>query len=71
MPADVPHLRKRRYEPRHATKEGPEFILARIAKLPTRRGPIRFRIWVALGLGVLALIGLPMWTRWVWERGLL
>jgi hypothetical protein len=20
---------------------------------------------------VLALIGLPMWTRWVWERGLL
>ena len=36
-----------------------------------RRELIRFGIWVALGLAVLALVGLYMWTRWVWECSLL
>jgi hypothetical protein len=44
--------------------------MARIAELPTRRELIRFGIWVALGIGVLALIGLHMWTRWVWACSL-
>jgi hypothetical protein len=25
--------------------------------------------WLVLGLGVLAMIGLQMWTRWVWACG--
>jgi multisubunit Na+/H+ antiporter MnhB subunit len=37
--------------------------MERIADLPTRRELIRFRIWVALGLCVAALIGLLMWER--------
>ena len=66
MPDDIPTLNDRRYEPRLATEEGLEFIMARIAALPTRRQLIHFRIWVALGLCVLALIGLRMWMNWVW-----
>jgi hypothetical protein len=49
-----------------AIKTDLEFIMARIAALPTRRELIHFGIWVALGLCVLALIGLRMWMNWVW-----
>ena len=66
MPDDLPTLKERRYEPRLATEEGIEFIMARIAALPTRRELIHFGVWVALGLCVLALIGLKMWLNWVW-----
>ena len=66
MPDDIPTLNDRRYEPRLATEEGLEFIMARIAALPTRRELIHFGVWVALGLCVLALIGLRMWMNWVW-----
>lgn len=43
-----------------------EFIMQRIAALPTRRELIHFGVWAALGLCVLALIGLRMWSQWVW-----
>jgi hypothetical protein len=66
MPDDIPTLNERRYEPRLATEEGLEFIMQRIAALPTRRELIHFGVWVALGLCVLALIGLRMWMSWVW-----
>jgi hypothetical protein len=48
-----------------------EFLIEPVSKLPTRRELIRFGVWVALGLCVLALIGPRMWTRWVWECSLL
>jgi hypothetical protein len=67
MPDDIPTLNERRYEPRLATEEGLEFIMQRIAALPTRRELIHFGVWVALGLCVLAMIGVHMWLRWVWE----
>ena len=46
-----------------ATEAGLEFIMGQIAKLPTRRELIHFVVWVALGLCVLALVGLRMWDR--------
>jgi hypothetical protein len=52
MPDDIPSLNERRYEPRLATEQGLEFIMARIAELPTRRELIRFGAWVLLGLSV-------------------
>jgi hypothetical protein len=64
MPDDMPPLGERRYEPRLVTEAGLEFIMGQIAKFPTRCELIHFRIWVPLGLCVLALIGLRMWTRW-------
>jgi multisubunit Na+/H+ antiporter MnhB subunit len=63
MPDDIIPSHRPRYEPRPATEAGLEFIMERIADLPTRRELIRFRIWVALGLCVAALIGLLMWER--------
>ena len=60
MPEDMPPLGERRYEPRPATEAGLEFIMGQIAKLPTRCELIHFRVWVLLGLCVLALIGLRM-----------
>jgi hypothetical protein len=45
--------------------------MQRIAALPTRRELIHFGVWVALGLCVLAMIGVHMWLRWVWECSLL
>jgi hypothetical protein len=54
-----------------AIKTDLEFIMERLSKLPTRRELIRFRIWAALGLCVAALIGVHMWTQWVWECSLL
>jgi hypothetical protein len=65
MPDDIPPFGERRYEPRLATEAGLEFIMGQIAKLPTRRELIRFEVWVALGLCVLALVGLRMWDRYV------
>jgi hypothetical protein len=38
-----------------------EFVMERIAALPTRRKLICFGVWVALGLCALALVGLRMW----------
>ena len=69
MPDDMPTLPARRYEPRLATEEDLEFIMARIAALPTRRHLIHVGVWIAMGLGVLALLGVHMWLRWVWECG--
>jgi hypothetical protein len=66
MPNDIPSPPANRYEPRLATEQDLEFIMARIAALPTRRELIRFGVWVALGLCVLALVGLRMWMNWVW-----
>jgi hypothetical protein len=54
-----------------AIKTDLEFLMERLSKLPTRRELVRFGVWVALGLCVLALIGLRMWTRWVWACSLL
>jgi hypothetical protein len=53
--------------PTSPTEEGLEFIMQRIAALPTRRELIHFGVWVALALCVLAMIGVHMWLRWVWE----
>jgi hypothetical protein len=39
--------------------------MGQIAALPTRRELIRFGVWVALGLCVLAMVGLEMWWRYV------
>jgi hypothetical protein len=44
-----------------AIEEGQKFIMQRITKLPTRLLVVRFGVWVALGLCVLAIIGLQMW----------
>jgi hypothetical protein len=55
MSEDIPPLGQRRYEPRLATEEGLEFIMQRIAALPTRRKLIRFGGWVVLGLRVLTV----------------
>jgi hypothetical protein len=66
MPDDISPLAERRYEPRLATEEDLEFLMARIAALPTRRELIHFGVWVALGFCVLALVGLKMWMDWVW-----
>jgi hypothetical protein len=66
MPDDIPTLNDRRYEPRLAIEEGLEFIMQRIAALPTRRELIHFGVWVALGLCVLALVGVRVWMGWVW-----
>jgi hypothetical protein len=54
-----------------AIKTDLEFLMERLSKLPTRRELVHFGVWVALGLCVLALIGLRMWTRWVWACSLL
>ena len=54
-----------------AIKTDLEFIMERLSKLPTRQEMVRFRIWVALGLCVAALIGVHMWLRWVWACSLL
>jgi hypothetical protein len=52
---------------RHVTEMVPaDLLLERLAQIPTQRELIRFRIWVALGLCVLAIIGVQMWWRWVW-----
>jgi hypothetical protein len=59
-----------RYDERHPTGSKLGFIMEQLATLPTRRELIRFGVWVALGLCVLAMIGLRMWTRWVWEYSL-
>jgi hypothetical protein len=70
MDEDQLHLRPRtppRYGERHPTVSEREFIMEQLATLPTRRELIRFGVWVALGLCVLAMIGLRVWTRWVWE----
>jgi hypothetical protein len=40
--------------------------LSQLSRIPTRRELIHFGVWVALGLCVLALIGLRMWMNWVW-----
>ena len=71
MPDDVPPLDERREQRRLATEEALGFIMARIADFRRAAELIRFRVRVALGLSVLALIGLRMWTRWVWECSLL
>jgi hypothetical protein len=47
------------------TEPTSKFIIERIAAPPTRRERVRFGVWVALGLGVLAMIGLRMWSRHV------
>jgi hypothetical protein len=65
MPDDIPPLDERRYEPCLATEAGFEFIMGQIAKLPTRRELIHFDVWVALGLCVLAIISIEMWSRYV------
>jgi hypothetical protein len=58
--------------PRHVTEMVPaDLLLERLAQIPTRRELIRSRIWVALGLCVLAIIGVQMWWRWVWACSLL
>jgi uncharacterized membrane protein len=58
--------------PRHVTEMVPaDMILERLAQLPTRRQLIRFGVWIALGLCVLAVIGAWMWWRWVWACSLL
>jgi hypothetical protein len=48
-----------------ATEAGLEFKIAQIAKLPTRHDLIRFGVWVAPGLCVLAFVGLRMWDRYI------
>ena len=55
------------YRPRPVTEMLPADLIAeRLAQIPTRHELIRFGVWVALGLCVLAIIGLQMWWRWVW-----
>jgi hypothetical protein len=74
MDEDQLYLRPRalpRYDERRPTVSEREFIMEQLATLPTRRELIRFDVWVALGLCVLAMIGLRVWTRWVWECNLL
>jgi hypothetical protein len=44
-----------------------DFIKKQLSQIPTRRELIHFGVWVALGLCVLAVIGVHMWLRWVWE----
>jgi hypothetical protein len=53
------------YDERHPLGTDLEFIMRRIAALPTRRELIHFGVWVALGLCVPALVGLRMWDRYV------
>jgi hypothetical protein len=68
MPDDMSPIGERHYQPRSnfpATEAGLEFIMGQIAKVPTRRELIHFGVWVALGLCVLALVGLRMWYRLV------
>jgi hypothetical protein len=56
-------------EAEYQCAEDMAFIKAQLSRLPTRRELTRFRVWVALGLCVLALIGLRMWLNWVWACG--
>ena len=66
---DQLYLRPRRpprYDEQNPYGSELEFIMERIAALPTRRELIRFGVWVALGLCVLALIGLRIWLNWIW-----
>jgi len=39
--------------------------MEQIAALPKRRELIHFGVWIALGLCVLALVGLRMWDRYI------
>jgi len=54
-----------KYNERHPLGSDLEFIMGRIAALPTRRELIHFGVWVALGLCVLTLVGLQMWDRYI------
>jgi hypothetical protein len=54
-----------RYNERHPTGSELEFIMGQIAKLLSRRELIRFGVWVALGLCVLAMVGMRMWDRYI------
>jgi hypothetical protein len=54
-----------RFDERPLTRSDVEFIMGQIAALPTRRELIHFGVWVALGLCVLAMVGLEMWWRYV------
>jgi hypothetical protein len=65
MPDDIRPLGERRYDPCLATEAGLEFIMGQIAKLPTRCELIHCGVWVALGLCVLAVISIEMWSRYV------
>jgi hypothetical protein len=53
-----------RSDERHPTGTELEFIKEQIGALPTRRELIRFGVWVALGLCMLALVGRRMWDRY-------
>ena len=53
------------YDERHPLGSDLEFIMRRIAALPTQCELIRFGVWVALGLCVVALVGLRMWDRYI------
>jgi len=59
-----------RFDERPLTRSDLELISEQIATLPTRRELIRFGVWVALGLCVLALVGLRMWQRYIEARAL-
>jgi len=61
--------RRRRHQGAASDRERTRIHHEAAAALPTRRELIYFGVWVALGLCVLAMIGLQMWTRWVWARG--
>ena len=54
-----------RFDERPLTWIDLEFISEQIATLLTRRELIRFGVWVAPGLCVLALVGLRMWQRYI------
>jgi hypothetical protein len=54
-----------RFDERPLRRSDLEFVMEQIAALPTRRELIRFGVWVALGLCVLALVGLQMWDRYI------
>jgi hypothetical protein len=74
MDEDQLYLRPRSppsYDERHPTGAELESLMGRIAALPTRRELVRFGVWVALGLCVLATVGIEMWWRRVWECSLL
>jgi hypothetical protein len=40
--------------------------LSQLSRIPTRRELIHFGVWAALGLCVLALVGVRVWMGWVW-----
>jgi hypothetical protein len=54
-----------RFDELHLTRRDLEFIVEKIAALPTRWELIRFGVWVALGLCALAIVGDEMWSRYV------